>query len=74
MKIEHARIIVELMTNAGYLDDADELVADRIENDPEGVEEFVSNFDTLITEVNAALPKDEQITLSLQEEYNEQTK
>lgn len=71
MKLEHARIIVELMTNAGYVDDADEILGDRVDNDtPENTQQFVTNFDELIAEVNSALPVEERITLNMQKEYD----
>ncbi len=70
----HAQLIMMLLTNAGYLDDADELIADQFENDenaPDSVFEFCTNMDSLIAEVNAALPEDERTDLNMVKEYND---
>jgi len=53
-----ANTIVSLMSNAGYLDDADELFYDMAMNDtPENVLAFANSLDELIAEVNTFLPE-----------------
>ena len=64
MNLVNAQIVAELLTNAGYLDDADEILGDRLDDD--GEEEtlgFADRLDQLITDVNSVLPKDERISM-----------
>lgn len=75
MKLAHAQIFAELLTNAGYVDDADELFADRLqEQTPEEVLQFASDMDDMIAEANSVLPDDEKIELkrSMVEEVQSQ--
>lgn len=62
---QHANIIAEMITNAGYIDDADELLGDRLEE--AGYEDtmiFADELDQLIAAVNESLHSDSQLTPS----------
>lgn len=62
MNLAKAQVIAELITNAGYIDDADELFADRVnEQADEEVREFATNLDFLINEVNSFLGEYDQL-------------
>ena len=56
MNLEHALIIKDLLTSAGYLDDADELFADMV--DEVGVDvtiAYAKQLDLLIGDLNEVL-------------------
>ena len=62
---QHAAIIGEMITNAGYIDDADELLSERIgEVGYEDTMVFADELDQLIAAVNEAMHGDFQLTPS----------
>ena len=59
---QHANIITELLTNAGYIDDADELLGDLIgEIGVEDAMVFADELDELIAAVNEAVSEDQRL-------------
>lgn len=61
-----AEVIKGLLANAGWLDDADELIADEYDDcGLAGVTNTVKTTQNLIDKVNMFLPESEQITVDL---------
>ncbi|MGZ8890387.1 MAG: hypothetical protein ACXW0J_03180 [Nitrososphaeraceae archaeon] len=60
-----ARLIAELLCNAGWLDDADELLIDIINDKEYGGVEIAKTkaieVDELINDINQVLPQEEQL-------------
>lgn len=62
MKLEQAQLIAELLCNAGWLDDADELLGGLIDDAGEDQAlKKAQEVDRLIVTINRVLPQDEQI-------------
>ena len=56
MTKDNAFLIYELLTNAGWMDDADELLADIVDNEgKEAAVEQMNNVNNLITLINPLL-------------------
>ena len=63
LSLVHAQIIEELLTNTGYGDDADELLADRMEETGrEPTMKFAQDLDSLIVLINEVLPTDNKFS------------
>lgn len=70
---DEASLIAELLTNAGWVDDADELLGDMLDNgmSREDVLARAKIVDNLVAKVNAALPPDERITVKAELTLND---
>jgi len=63
MNIQQASLIAELLSNAGWLDDGDELFLDHL--DGLGIEltkQKAKTIDSLIKQINVLVPDDEKIS------------
>ncbi len=71
MNAELASLIEELMCNAGYMDDADELLGDLM--DHEGKDAAIKKAETLnelVSLINPFLPEAEHIKVDFVDEVN----
>lgn len=73
LSLSRARLIATLLCNAGWLDDADELLDDIINDKEDGgpqvALEKALEVDELINALNLVLPEDERMTPSIMATY-----